>query len=159
MANYTQTIGNTFNVLGAGRTNRWGDGYGSGTTLVWQSAGAATFYNYFGDQRDLELRISKGIGNDLDLSSTVGKRVDKIYGNTLDLSSTIGKTLSRLYANTLVFSGVMTTLTVKNGDWDLVFPDGTTNASDRYEPTWNEAEQSSATWTETAQTTTSWTEV
>jgi hypothetical protein len=160
MASYSITIGNTFNVFGGSKVNRWGDSYGSNTTLTWQSAGLATFQNFWGPQEDLEINVIKGISNSLDMSSTVSENnVTKFIGNTLDMTSTVGKRQTRFFSNQMAFSTLFTTLTVKNGDWDLVFPDGTTNAADRYEPSWTETAQSSASWTETAQTTTSWTEV
>jgi len=158
VANYSITIGNTFNILGGTPVNRWGSAV-SGRTLVWQSAGAATFKNLYGTQEDFELRITKGISNSLNFATDPQKSVTKQVTDSLDLSSTVGKKVTRQIDETMSLANTMTTLTKQNGDWNYLFPGETDNAVDQSEENWKVASDVNTTWTTAAGASTTWTEV
>lgn len=159
MANYSITVSSSFNLLGGGRTNRWGDSAVSGTTLVFQSAGLSTFNNVWGAQTDFELQMTKFIGNTMAFATDPQKAVTKEVTNSLDFSSTVGKRVSRQIDNEMGLASTMVTLTKQNRDWDYVYPDNTINAVGREITDYSSVTAGTTTWTDQSYTTTSWTEV
>lgn len=159
MASYSITVSSYFNLLGMGRTNRWGDSAPSGTTLTWQSAGAATFNNFWGDQKDLEIKIQKQISTNMGFDIDPQKNVTKQINTTLDMSSSVGKRVQKAMTSTLGLTSSMTTLTKQNNGWDYVYPDGTTNAVTRTITEYSSVSSTDTTWSEQTYPTTTWSEV
>jgi len=159
MANYSITVSNSFNLLGGGRANRWGDTSPSGTTLTWQSAGAATYENVWGAQTDFELQMTKVITNSLGFATDPQFGVTKQIDNSLGFTPNIGKNVTKQIDDTMGLDSSMAQVSRLNRDWYYVYPDNTTNLIAQSLTTYTTGTVTSASWTEQTYTTTTWTGV
>ena len=106
----------------------------------------------------MEIRATKLVSNDLDMSSTVGKAVTKQVDDVLDMTSTVGKIPYKGLSDQLAVATTMSTITKMIGNWTYIYPDNQTNFIQRSIVDWSANSSAETTWATSVAATTSWTE-
>jgi hypothetical protein len=143
MADLTKTVSVQLGIVGSGQPQYWG-------TMVWGT-------NEWGSE-SLYLTIAKGIANDLEISTAIGKDVLKLIQNDLDISTAQIKDFTKGITSDLTFSSQMESIYLLNGIYYYVWPGGVTNFLDRTTPIYNSA-ATSTSWTAATRPTTTWSAV
>ena len=180
MANHTITISNGLNVSGQGPTEKWNQFLWG--TDVW--LGPQSIYiqfvkgiiNSVSLADALSVKLLKGIANTVSIADIVKKEVSKQIDNTVSSNDAWDKQLSKFIGNSIGLVDATTRLITKlisnaitvdpdpavtqqKGIWDVVFPGGTTDATEQSVPVYTQQADPSTTWSSINAGPTTWTEV
>ena len=122
MADFTKTITNSVNLFGGSRTSKWGQA-NLPYTMTWGTTkwGEGTF--------SLVFDVQKIITNSISPTTEIIKGVQKVISESLSLVQT------------------MSSETLTNGSWRVVFISDTTNVQERDTATWSSQSASSVSYT------------
>jgi len=180
LTSYSTTISNGLNVSGQGPTEKWNDFLWG--TDVW--LGPQSIYiqfvkgiiNSVSLSDALAVELIKGIANTITISDIVKKEVTKQIDNAVASNDAWEKHLSKFIGNNvglvdtttrlitkLISNGISVVpdpaVTQQKGIWDIVFPGGTTDATEQSVPVYTEQADPSTTWSSINAGPTTWTEV
>lgn len=134
MADFNITVSNNLRLFGVEPSTKWGEGLGVPLTMVWGTA-------LWGYGYTTVIDIEKVIGNAVTVDSAVEKYVD--FNMTI--------------SNQIVPAFETSSEQLKNGDWNYVFPDNTTDGEERDFANWSVASDQNTSYTSFAASSTSWT--
>lgn len=131
MADFSIAISNSVNVFGVEISTRWGQSEFP-YTMVW----GTSLWGY-------------GYTTVLD--------VQKLIDNSISPDTTIINETTKLISESITPAFETSSETIKNGIWNYVFTNNTTEAEERDSTSWSSATASSVSYTSLTATSTTWT--
>jgi len=120
--------------------------------------------------------LVKGVPNAIGIAGVVTKEFDKYIADAIGVADVTSKQVAKLIANNVALADVTTKFLTKlltnaiavsdditanqqKGIWDIVFPGGTTDATEQSVPVYTEQADPSTIWSSSTAGPTTWTEV
>ena len=148
MADFTTNLSNSILASGAGPTTKWG-------SLIW-----GTDLWLGPDPIPMTVAFARTIAESLGVADSVILTATfyKLISEGASVSDALNKMLTKMISEAIACSSNQI-VGLKKGVWDVVFPGGTLDSTERFIPVFTEATSTAPVWTSLTATTPTWTEL